>query len=294
MIVIEDVDLYINGKHLLQDINLDIPKGSVYALMGANGSGKTLLLKSIMGVIQTNSGTITIDGNTLTEQTKNKIFRNIGVLIETPPLYAHLTVRENLKIRQLMLGIDPSSIDYVIDFCHLSEHKNKKTDQLSLGSKQRLGLALAFIAQPEIIVLDEPSSTLDPKASVEFRELVSMINKKSGTTFLIASHNLEEVAEIATHLCFIAKGKIRMADKVSSIFEARQISVNGEKEKLTAFIEELTENNVYKERRNATELIITTLSEEMCWEITRQLKLKSLSHTISNTTTQTLKRLFYD
>ncbi len=293
MIRIEEANVFIKENHLLRNIRMDIPEGAIFALMGSNGAGKTMLMKLITGVVEASSGTVSINGTVLSEKTRPEIFAQLGVLIETPPLYAHLTVYQNLFLRKLMLSLDEESIRYAITFCNLTEHAGKKIPDISLGTRQRLGLALAFMSRPSVMLLDEPSNTLDPQAAADFRKLVVKINRELGTTFLIASHNLEEVEEIATHLCFIQQGTIRLCDSIENLMNARHVRIY-EHPGAPPAAKILQAEGIPYIDRGPGGISILILSEAETLRITWLLKANDISYEITGPKERRLKDLFYD
>lgn len=193
---------------VLDKVNMSIKKGQIYGLIGLNGAGKTTLIRVISGLALIDSGSIELFGESNTDKIQ-KERRRMGCLIETPALHYYKTVYENLEIERLHKGIPgKESIEKVLSLVNLSNFKNKKIKDLSLGMKQRLGIAMALLGNPEFLVLDEPISGLDPIAIIETRELLKKLNKEAGVTILISSHILEELYQLANCYGIIHKGKL--------------------------------------------------------------------------------------
>lgn len=193
---------------VLDKVNMSIKKGQIYGLIGLNGAGKTTLMRVISGLIEVNRGSIELFGESNTDKIQ-KERRRMGCLIETPALHYYKTVYENLEIERLHKGIPgKESVEKVLSLVNLSDFKNKKIKDLSLGMKQRLGIAMALLGNPEFLVLDEPISGLDPIAIIETRELLKKLNKEAGVTILISSHILEELYQLANCYGIIHKGKL--------------------------------------------------------------------------------------
>lgn len=193
---------------VLDNVNMSIKKGQIYGLIGLNGAGKTTLMRVISGLIEVNRGSIELFGESNTDKIQ-KERRRMGCLIETPALHYYKTVYENLEIERLHKGIPgKESIEKVLGLVNLSNFKNKKIKDLSLGMKQRLGIAMALLGNPEFLVLDEPISALDPIAIIETRELLKKLSKEEGVTILISSHILEELYQLANCYGIIHKGKL--------------------------------------------------------------------------------------
>lgn len=193
---------------VLSDINITIKKGQIYGLIGLNGAGKSTLMKVIAGLIHESSGSIELFGETNKGEI-NKNRKNIGCLIEDPCLYRYKSIYTNLQIQRLHKGISGEDcIEKVLDLLNLKEFKNKKIKNLSVGVKQRVGIAMAMIGEPKFLILDEPINGLDPIAIVEFRELLKRLNKEYSTTILISSHILEELHQLADCYGIIHKGRL--------------------------------------------------------------------------------------
>lgn len=192
------------------DISISVKKNSIYGLLGPNGAGKSTLLKMLTGMIRPTSGEILYCGRKFNRED----LLNIGALIEEPPIYENLTARENLKVRTLIYGLEESRIDEVLDIVKLSDTGKKKAGKFSLGMKQRLGIAIALINNPKLLILDEPTNGLDPIGIGELRELIKSFPKK-GITVILSSHLLSEVELIADNIGIIAKGKLWYEEKIN-------------------------------------------------------------------------------
>lgn len=182
-------------------VSLNIPKGQVYGLLGPNGAGKSTTLKMITGILKPTDGEIFFDGKTWSRDALSEI----GALIENPPIYDNLSARENLKVRALLLGVGEERIDEVLKIVSLENTGKKKSGQFSLGMKQRLGIAMALLGNPKLLILDEPTNGLDPIGIEELRELIRSFPKQ-GITVILSSHILSEVQLIADHVGIISDG----------------------------------------------------------------------------------------
>lgn len=189
------------GQMAVNKVSLNIERNSVYGLLGPNGAGKSTTLKMITGILRPTSGIIEFDGHPW----QRSDLTQIGALIETPPLYENLTAYENLKVRTTMLGLLDNRIDEVLHIVRLSDTGKKRTGQFSLGMKQRLGIAIALLNNPQLLILDEPTNGLDPVGIEELRELIRSFPAK-GITVILSSHILSEVQQIADHVGIIAGG----------------------------------------------------------------------------------------
>ena len=191
------------GQIAVNLISLSIERNSVYGLLGPNGAGKSTILKMLAGIFKPTSGRIEVGGH---DWSRNDL-KEIGALIENPPLYDNLTAYENLKVRTLALGLSEERISEVLTTVQLTNTGKKKAGQFSLGMKQRLGIALALLAQPKLLILDEPTNGLDPIGIRELREMIRSFPAK-GITVILSSHILSEVELIADRIGIISNGKL--------------------------------------------------------------------------------------
>ena len=192
---------------VLNDINLQVPTGSIFGFLGPNGAGKTTTLRLLLGLLKKQNGTIKIFDKQF-DASRIEILKDIGSLIEAPSLYAHLTATENLTILQKIYQCPMTRIDEVLKIVGLSDTGKKKAGEFSLGMKQRLSIAIALLHNPALLVLDEPTNGLDPNGIIEIRALLKKLNTEFKTTILISSHLLSEIEKLATHICIINKGSI--------------------------------------------------------------------------------------
>lgn len=187
----------------VSEVSLHVGEGTVYGLLGPNGAGKSTLLKMVTGMLRPSSGAIMFDGHPWTRAD----LASIGSLIETPPLYGNLSARENLEVRTTLLGIPGSRIDEVLATVGLTDTGKKRASQFSLGMKQRLGIALALLNEPKLLILDEPMNGLDPIGIQELRALIRSFPEQ-GVTVIVSSHILSEVEQVADHIGIITEGRL--------------------------------------------------------------------------------------
>ena len=193
----------------LDDVSINIPKGAIYGLVGKNGAGKTTLMRVICGLQAPSKGTYSIYGVDYKDKKISKSRNRMSALIERPALYTNMSARDNLIQQCIMKGIPTyEDIPKILKQVGLENIGNKKVHTFSLGNKQRLGIALTLIGNPDFILLDEPINGLDPQAIIELRELILKLNKEYQITFLISSHILNELSRLATHYGFIHKGQL--------------------------------------------------------------------------------------
>ena len=184
-------------------ISLAVPRCSVYGLLGPNGAGKSTTLKMLTGIVRPDSGQVFYNG----KEWNRRVLDETGALIESPPLYGNLTADENLKVRCLALGLPEKRIDEALHTSGLADTGKKKTRQFSMGMKQRLGIALALLNHPKLLILDEPANGLDPSGIQELRELIRSFPQR-GITVILSSHILSEVENTADEIGIIVNGRL--------------------------------------------------------------------------------------
>jgi lantibiotic transport system ATP-binding protein len=201
------VHQFADGDTVLKEVSLKVPAGSVYGFLGPNGAGKTTTLKLVLGLLKKQKGNIRIFGQTF-EDNRIAILKNTGSMIESPAHYGHLTATENLQIFQKYYQCPKENIPRVLELVGLSGTGNKKTARFSLGMKQRLGIAMALLHEPSLLVLDEPTNGLDPNGIIEVRELLKKLNQEHQVTVVISSHLLGEMEKMVTDVGIINEGAL--------------------------------------------------------------------------------------
>lgn len=196
-----------SDSKVLNRLNLNVPRGSIYGFLGKNGAGKTTTLKLLLGLLKSQSGRILIFGKSMQDH-RIEILKGVGSLIESPSFYGHMTAKQNLSLLQKMHACNNQRINDVLTLVGLSAAGNKRVNQFSLGMKQRLAIGMALLHEPDLLILDEPTNGLDPKGIIEIRELLYKLNKERGVTILISSHLLSEVEKIVTNMAIIHEGKL--------------------------------------------------------------------------------------
>ncbi|MDR1640475.1 MAG: ABC transporter ATP-binding protein [Clostridiales bacterium] len=203
----------------LDCVDMAVKKSDIYGFIGENGAGKTTLIRILSGLAMKTSGEISLNGESAEREVARQRQR-VGFIVETPAAYPYMTAAENLEVQRLQRGIPGKScIERSLKATGLSDVGKKKARDFSLGMKQRLGLAMALLSEPEFLVLDEPVNGLDPTGIVEFREILKKLNKERGVTILISSHLLSELYMLATCFGFIHKGKLLEQISVAELDE---------------------------------------------------------------------------
>lgn len=199
----------IYGKQLAVDhVALQVPKGCVYGFIGPNGAGKSTTMKMLLGLIHPSAGQVFLLGKELTPHNRLTLLRQTGSLIESPSGYLHLTARENLQIVADLKGISHRDIARVLEIVHLTQDRDRKVGQFSLGMKQRLGIAMALLGSPKLLILDEPTNGLDPAGIQEMRALIADMPAATGATVLISSHLLGEMEQMVEQVGIIHHGRM--------------------------------------------------------------------------------------
>lgn len=197
------------GPHTAVDhVELHVPQGCVYGFIGPNGAGKSTTMKMLLGLIHPTAGRVRLLGQELTEKSRLPLLRKTGSLIESPAGYLHLTAQENLEIVADLKGVPHKDIGRVLDIVHLTQDRNRRVGQYSLGMKQRLGIAMALLGSPKLLILDEPTNGLDPAGIQEMRALIRNMPAATGATVLISSHLLGEMEQMVEQVGIIDHGHI--------------------------------------------------------------------------------------
>ncbi len=208
---------YYGKLKAVQDLSLSIAPGSVFGLLGPNGSGKTTTLGVVLGVLKQTNGSFSWFGKVPTAALREKI----GAILEAPSFYPYLSAEENLKIVAQIKNIAYSEIDKVLDKVGLLARKNDKFQTYSLGMKQRLAIGSALLSDPYVLVLDEPTNGLDPQGIADVRELIVKISAE-GKTIILASHLLDEVQKVCTHFAVLNKGKVLYTGDVNEVLSKKE------------------------------------------------------------------------
>jgi ABC-type multidrug transport system ATPase subunit len=200
------------GVRALDNLTLQVESGSIFGLLGPNGSGKTTTLGIVLDVLKANSGTYTWFGQPQSPATK----RRIGAILETPNFYPYLSAQQNLKVAADVKGVNHREIEPVLETVGLLARQHSAFKGFSLGMKQRLALGAALLGNPEVLVLDEPTNGLDPEGIAEVRGLIQQVAAQ-GKTIILASHLLDEVQKVCTHMAVLQKGQLKVSGRVDDI-----------------------------------------------------------------------------
>jgi lantibiotic transport system ATP-binding protein len=276
---------------VLKHINLKVEKGSVYGFLGQNGAGKTTTIRLLLGLLKVSGNKIRLFNRELSGNRKDILSRT-GSLIEHPSLYEHLSGYDNLKIICMLKKLSSRRISEVLELVSLSAAAGRKVSQYSMGMKQRLGLALALLGEPELLILDEPVNGLDPKGIVEIRELLKTLNKESGTTIFLSSHLLSELEKLVTHIGIINSGELIFQGTLNELRELNAVQ--------SEFHLETNNNQVafeflrdrYPVHQNKSELIVKSCSKDHSAMIIRDLVKNKIDVYKAYTNNRDLEQLF--
>ena len=273
-------------KHILKDVDLVLNEGDILGFIGPNGAGKTTTIKLILGLQTIDSGTVTINGYDI-EKDFVKAIKEVGAIVENPDMYTYLSGYDNLKLSARLYNIKKDRIDEVVKLVGLENRINDKVSKYSLGMKQRLGIALAILNKPKLLILDEPTNGLDPEGIKEMRNLLKLLTKKEKMAILVSSHILSELDSFCTKITIIQNGVIvetndikkikKVSNKLTYLFEVsdtsninldniniineKEFKIETEKENIPDIIVNLVKSNikiykVYEERLTLEEAFL--------------------------------------
>lgn len=205
----------------VDDLSLLVPAAGVYGFLGPNGAGKTTAIRMLLGLIRPNAGDVRLFGQSVNGNHRSLMHR-VGALVEAPSLYPHLTGRENLEVTRRLLGSDRNLIGLALETVNLTRDAHRRVREYSLGMRQRLGLALALLNNPKLLILDEPTNGLDPAGIHEMRDLIRRLPGEFGVTVFLSSHLLGEVEQIATHIGIIHEGRLLFQGTLSELQSKQQ------------------------------------------------------------------------
>ena len=205
----------------VDDLTMLVPEAGVYGFLGPNGAGKTTAIRMLLGLIRPDAGEVRLFGLPLAAN-RRSLMRRVGALVEAPSLYPHLTGSENLEVTRRLLGAPRGLIGQALDITKLRQDAHRRVQEYSFGMRQRLGLALALLNKPELLILDEPTNGLDPAGIHEMRDLIRRLPAERGVTVFLSSHLLSEVEQIASHIGIIHEGRLLFQGALSELQAERQ------------------------------------------------------------------------
>ncbi|WP_420386211.1 ABC transporter ATP-binding protein [Roseivirga sp.] len=214
----KNLNFYFKEFQALNQVNLEVPEGSIFGFLGPNGAGKTTTIRILLDLFHAGEGQIKLFGKDFSNG-REEILEKVGALIENPSIYKHLTGRQNLEVIRRMVNVPKSRVEEVLKIVRLVDNADKKAKNYSLGMCQRLGLAAALLTDPDLLILDEPTNGLDPSGIIEMRELITRLNKEHGKTIFLSSHILSEIEKLATDVAIIDQGQILYQGKLEGLHQ---------------------------------------------------------------------------
>jgi len=255
---------------VLDNININVPEGSVYGFLGNNGAGKSTLIRLLLGLLKPDNGSIKIGSKTITADSVN--YKGaIGSIIEAPCLYLQLTPKEYLGISCKIKGFVAGTLEESLEAVGMSPYLNVPMNKFSLGMKQRIAIANALLGTPKLLILDEPTNGLDPAGMNEIRGLLKELPYRTGVTIFLSSHLLDEIQKTATHVGILHLGKIQLESPLDSLMQLQSSSldlVSSDVEKLKLY---LVNHNINAEILSKEKIRLHQVAQSQCAEINKQV-----------------------
>lgn len=289
-IAIQNLSFSYGKNQILKDINIVVPKGSIFGFIGHNGAGKTTTIKLILDLINAKSEQVYVLGKDISTN-RNWCLSKIGSLVEYPGIYLHLSAYDNLKAKAIALNIDNQRIDEVLQLVRLDHVKNKKAKSFSQGMKQRLGIALALLNNPDILILDEPTNGLDPNGILEIRNLLVDLAAQNKTVF-ISSHLLSEVEKFCTHVAIIDGGKIVYSGEMNDLKKNQTSKIMIDCDQLSLATHLLDEKNIDYELKDRKIYLYNSFAHSSA-DINRMLVFAGVNVSSISTEKDNLENIFF-
>lgn len=273
----ENLTFSYNKQPSICDLSLSIPEGSCFGLLGRNGAGKSTMMKLILGLLKAREGKVFLFDQEL-HRGDTQVFQEIGALVEDPPLYPHLSAQDNLRISVLYRHLAPKRIDEVLEAVGLTKNKRQKVGTFSTGMKQRLGIALALLPDPKLLILDEPVNGLDPEGIVAIRKLIQHLHQQQGKTILLSSHLLNEVELSCDHIGILHQGKLLYQGSLQALHAEQHMpqSVWIDTDQIEKATEILLQSS-FKAKAEDEKLIVALERKEQINELIDILRLESIA-----------------
>ena len=279
---------------VLNELSIKVPEGSIYGFLGPNGAGKTTTIRALLGLYKTNGDHIRLFGKSINHD-KISILKRIGALVESPTVYEHLSGYDNIEITRKLRNLPKNRTNEALKIVNLLQDSKRPVKHYSLGMKQRLGLALALLSEPDLLILDEPTNGLDPHGIIEIRELLLSLQKEKGTTVFISSHILSEIEKLASHVGIINKGALLFQGTLQELREIGVSTVSIETTEYDKGLNLLIENNFHSARLNKENIIETDVeNKEEVNNITKLLVKNGIPVFGISNSKKDLEQLFLD
>jgi len=289
----EGLSFNFGNQQVVRSLSLQVPEGSIYGFLGPNGAGKTTTIKLLLNLLKTDQGSIHIFNKEL-QSNRISILSQIGSLIEQPAIYLHLSGRENLLNRALLLQVSEKRVDEMLELVHLTGAAHKKAGKYSLGMKQRLGIALALLSDPKLLILDEPTNGLDPNGIIEVRELLIRLVTQHKKTVFVSSHLLAEIERMATHVGIIHRGEMLFQGSIKDLETISQPQVQVELDSTVDAANLLKKRGYLVTDVNDNHLSVPFMSKEQMGEINSLLNQNEYTVYSIRKVHKDLEKLFLD
>ena len=276
----------------VNEANLSVCEGDIYGFLGPNGAGKTTTLKMLLGLVRPTGGKVKIFGKEL-EANRRYILQNIGSLIESPSNYEHLTGLENMRVVQRLRDVPDKNVTEALKMVRLEKQKDKKVAQYSLGMKQRLGIAMAMLSFPKLLILDEPTNGLDPAGIGEMRELIKSLPQRYGMTILLSSHLLSEIEQMATSVGIIHNGTMLFQGSMEKL-QARSRPAIRIKTQDHAMARELLASRGFFPKVQEDSLLLENITDSQVAQVNRDLVAADIDVLRIEEQTRSLESIFLD
>jgi len=284
---------YFGAQKVVDNLSLQVKKGSIYGFLGPNGAGKTTSIKILLNLLKSPADTVFLFGKEINTH-RIESLKRLGALVEQPAIYGHLSGKENLINRCILLNLKKSKAAELLKLVGLTEAANKKTADYSLGMKQRLGIALALLADPELLLLDEPTNGLDPNGIIEIRNLLIDLATNHGKTVLVSSHLLSEIEKMATHVGIINKGKLLFQGTIEELHNLSKPTLEIETSNPEGATLLLTENGYVLTASGSQKLTLLFNSSEESAQINALLVTNGYQVSSISPVRKNLEHLFLD
>jgi len=269
-IEVSKISKQFDQKLVLDNVNINVPQGSVYGFLGNNGAGKSTLIRILLGLLSAKSGEIKINSQLINR--KDVVYKkSIGCLVDSPCLYAHLTPKEYLGISCKIKGLAKSSIDEVLEIVNMSAQLNVPMEKFSLGMKQRIALANALLGKPKLLILDEPTNGLDPAGMQEIRHLLKLLPEKTGATVFLSSHLLDEIQKTASHVGILHQGKMKIESSLPELMGRQASSLDLITPSAEKLKQHFFEKNISSQLISDQQLRLSEVKKSQCGELNRQV-----------------------
>lgn len=221
---VKNVYKHLGKRQIIKGISFSVKEGEIFGFLGPNGAGKTTTIRMLVGLIAPNQGTISIMGNNI-QTNREKALKEVGAVVENPELYTYLSGLENLMQVAAIRKINREKVDEIVELVGLTSRINDKVKKYSLGMKQRLGLGIALLSKPKLLILDEPTNGLDPSGIMDFRNIVKTSAKEYGMSVFVSSHILSEIQQLCDTVAFINDGQIQSIESLNPDNKEEKVSM---------------------------------------------------------------------